>query len=225
MAHTDEHRVVRFDADSHELLSVELAHVLHLPALPMHTGETVRNDSASIQHTVIRGTGSLTLVQRTAPNDEQLTRFVHCSNDIVSDNEALASCMLINTVTNKRGATIVKRAIHEPLRVTEQPTQLHQQRRRQPMSTPANATNPAYIANPRSITTCANVATCPDLAFSVQAPREPKHRFERGIGDVNAFTTLRAVSDVKLPNASTGGDIVVFAGATVQVTNPLQKKQ
>lgn len=86
------------------------------------------------------------------------------------------------------------------------------------MSTPANATNPAYVANPRSLTTCPNVATCPELAFSVQAPREPKHKFERGIGDVNAFTTLRAVSDVKLPNTGTGGDIVVFAGATVQVT-------
>jgi hypothetical protein len=229
MAHSNERRVIRFDATTHDVLSVTMEHELHLPALPMHTGETMHNESASLQHTVLTGSGSLTLVdRRTAPVD-QLDRFAQCQST-APDNEALASCMLIPS--HKRDTTrIVMRLLHEPLRVhvhddaTSSVEKSQQDRRRQAtaMVTPSNATNPAFVSNPRTLTNCPTVDQCADKAFGFKAPREPKHRFERGIGNVNAFTVMRAVSDVKLPNISAGGDIIVFAGATVQVTNQLNE--
>jgi hypothetical protein len=224
MAHSNERRRVRFDAATHDVLSVAVDHELHLPALPLHTAETAHNDSAALQHTVVTGAGSLTLVERRAAPADQLERFARCSAHTTAA-DAIAACVLgAAPLRTKRATTrIVARSLHEPLRVhvhdsgassVEPPA-----RRRQASAnvTPANATHPAFVSNPRALTNCAKVEQCADKAFGFAAPREPKHRFERGIGNVNAFTVLRAVSDVKLPNISVGGDIVVFAGATVQV--------
>ncbi len=219
-AHSDEVRTVQLDRAMQHVVRIDATHVLHLPALPSQLHTTVPESNGSAEHTVISASSSLRLVRRSPTSSRVQALLAAC---VADDQQLVAQCMLSDG--NVKRDSLHVGGVHQLLRV-----QMHDavvddsvdgtRKRQAPptVSWAGNATSPAYVHNPRELSTCKRPADCRADSFGFRAPQSPRHRFERGVGTVNAFSVLRAVSDAKIPDAAAGGDIVVFAGAAVQVS-------
>ena len=73
-----------------------------------------------------------------------------------------------------------------------------------------DASMPTYVADPTSISRCAKPSDCQSLAFDQQAPANPDLVFERGVGELNAFSQLRAVAHAEVPPQSSNNIFCFF---------------